>query len=55
LDPAEAREAAAALRSRPELAQELNWHLAAVAVYLENAVILERPVRALHRNLMQTS
>ena len=55
LDPAEAREAAAALRSRPELALELNWHLAAVAVYLENAVILERPVRALHRSLMQTS
>jgi hypothetical protein len=55
LDPAEAREAAAALRSRPELAQELNWHLAAVAVYLENAVILERPVRALHRNLVRAS
>jgi hypothetical protein len=53
LAPAEAREAAAALRARPELAQELNWHLAAVAVYLENAAILERPVHSLHRNLLQ--
>ena len=55
LAPADAREAAAALRGRPDLARELNWHLAAVAVYLENALILERPVRALHSNLSRAS
>lgn len=55
LEPAEAKEAAAALRARPNLAGELNWHLAAVAVYLENAAILERPIRSLHRNLVRTS
>ena len=55
LGPAEATEVAAALRARPELARELNWHLAAVAVYLENALILERPIRTLHRHLVRTS
>ena len=55
LAAAEARETAAALRARPDLARELNWHLAALAVFLENAAILERPVRSLHRNLAQTS
>ncbi len=55
LGSAEAKEAAAALRSRPDLARELNWHLAAVAVYLENALILERPIRSLHRNLVRNS
>ncbi len=55
LAPAEAKQAAAALRARPDLARELNWHLAAVAVYLENAAILERPIRTLHRNLVRTS
>ena len=51
----EAKATAAALRARPDLANELNWHLAAVAVYLENAVILEKPIRALRRNLATTS
>jgi hypothetical protein len=55
LKPAEAAEAAAALRARPDLARELNWHLAAVAVYLENALILERPIVSLHRHLVKAS
>jgi hypothetical protein len=55
LGAAEAAETAAALRARPDLARELNWHLAAVAVYLENALVLERPIRALHRHLIRTS
>ena len=36
LDPEEARRAADALRARPELAAELNWHQAAVANQLAN-------------------
>jgi hypothetical protein len=55
LQPAEAKETAAALRARADLARELNWHLAAVAVYLENALILERPIRELRRHLAKTS
>ena len=55
LQPKEAAETAAALRARPDLASELNWHLAAVAVFLENAGVLERPIRALHRRLGETS
>jgi hypothetical protein len=51
LPPADASATAAALRERPELVRELNWHLAAVAVYMENADILAKPLRALHRKL----
>ena len=51
LMPLEARSTAAALRALPGLRGELNWHLAAVAVYQDNAVVLEQPIRALHRDL----
>ena len=51
----EATRTAAALRARPALADELNWHLASVAVSLVNVDILEKPIRDLHRQLSQTS
>lgn len=51
LPPAEAANVAAALRARPDLAQELNWHLAAVAVFLTNVDILEAIIRDLQRDL----
>lgn len=55
LPPAEARATAAALRERSDLAGELTWHLAAIAVYLDNAAVLETPIRALHRELKNQS
>lgn len=55
MSPAEAATIAASLRARSDLAQELNWHLAAVAVFLLNADILEVPVRELHRDLDKAS
>jgi hypothetical protein len=51
IPPAEAATIAAALRARPSLIEELNWHLAAIAVLLVNAEILEIPIRELHRDL----
>ena len=48
---AEAAKIAASLRARPDLAQELNWHLAGVAIVLTNVDLLQAPVRALHRDL----
>jgi len=51
LAPAEAKATAAALRARRDLPGELYWHLAAVAVYQDNAAVLEQPIRALHRDL----
>lgn len=51
LDPEETRIAVAALRSRKDLTQELAWHLAAVAVYLDNAAGLEIPMRSLYSSL----
>ena len=47
IDPAKAAAAASALRARPELASELNWHLAAVAAYLQNFEGLVTPMRRL--------
>jgi hypothetical protein len=51
----EAARIAASLRARPDLAQELNWHLAGIAVVLTNVDILEGPVRDLSRDLAQSS
>jgi hypothetical protein len=48
---AEAARIASSLRARLELAQELNWHLAGVAVVLTNVDILQGPVRDLNREL----
>lgn len=55
LAPAEAKATAAALRARRDLLGELNWHLAAVAVYQANATTLELPIRNLHRELKRAS
>jgi len=54
LAPAEAKATAAALRARHDLPGELQWHLAAVAVYQDNAAVLEQPIRALHRDLSKS-
>lgn len=51
----QAARTAAALRARPGLADELNWHLASVAVSLVNVDILEKPIRDLYRDLSNTS
>lgn len=53
LAPAEAANAAAALRARPDLAGELRWHLAAVATFLANGDLLEHPIQALHADLVR--
>ncbi len=55
IPPAEAARIAAALRARTDLPQELNWHLAGVAVFMANVDILEIPMRQLHRDLAQSS
>lgn len=51
LNPAEAKAIAAALRGRRDLAAELNWHLAATAVFQDNMAVLEQPIRTLYREL----
>ncbi len=45
IDPVEAAAVATALRARPDLVAELNWHLAAVATYLQNFEGLVLPMR----------
>lgn len=50
----EAARAARALRARSDLAQELNWHLATLAVVRSNLDILERPIRDLHGALARS-
>ena len=54
-DPAKTAAAAAALRARPVLPAELNWHLAAVATYLQNFDALITPIRELHAELTAAS
>ena len=51
LNPADAARTAAALRARPDLVDELNWHIAAVAAFRANATVLELQIRSLYRNL----
>jgi hypothetical protein len=55
LAPDKAAAAAAALRARPDLAHELNWHLAAVATYLQNFQALIVPIRELLGELTAAS
>ena len=55
MPPAESARVAAALRAHPQLAEELNWHLAAVATFIANVEILEVPIRELHRDLSQSA
>ncbi|MFL6852834.1 MAG: hypothetical protein ACJ8EM_04955 [Sphingomicrobium sp.] len=51
IEPAAAREIASALRARPDLSSELQWHLAAIATFMANVEILEAPLRELDREL----
>ena len=55
LGPAEAAATAAALRANRDLRDQLNWHLAAVATYLENAKTLELPMLTLKKELTKGS
>ena len=55
MNATQAAGAAAALRSRPDLVGELNWHTAAVATYLTNAEFLAKPMRELQRELSASS
>lgn len=52
---AEATAVAASLRGEPKLVEELNWHLASVAVFMSNVDILETPIRDLQRELTKSS
>lgn len=45
LAPAEAARAAAVLRSRPEVMEDLQWHIAAVAAYLNYTIAFERVIK----------
>ena len=47
-------EAAAALRSRPELVGELRWHRAAVAAFLFNVGTIEGQTRQLQQAIEQS-
>lgn len=51
LDPTVAARTAAILRAHPELAGELNWHIASLASYLLNLDGIESGVRALQHVL----
>ena len=55
LAPNQAARAAAALRAHPQLVNELNWHLAAVANYLTNVDGLESAFRDLEDSLKKRS
>ena len=55
IDPGKAAAIAASLKAEPQLIEELNWHLAAVAVFLTNVDILEVPIRELQRDLAEHS
>ena len=51
IEPGKAAATAAALRARPDLVGELQWHLAAVATYLANVETLSMPMRELQQEL----
>lgn len=53
--PTEAKATADALRKRADLGGELNWHLAATAVFLDNMAVLEQPITELHRELAKAA
>ena len=55
LNASDASNAAKLLRSHHELADELNWHLAAIASYLASVGGLEGQFRALDRSLARRS
>ena len=45
LSPAEAAKAAAILRARPEVMEDLQWHIAAVAAYLNYTIAFEEVIK----------
>ena len=51
LDPAEAARTAAALRARPDLTAELNWHRAKIATQLQNIDGLRNYARDLSKRI----
>lgn len=55
LQPARAAAAAAALRARPSLVNELALHLGSVEAYLQNVDVIEVPMRTLAQDLRKRS
>lgn len=55
LDPSQAAAAAAALRARKSLINELALHLGSIEAYLENVDVIELPMRTLAHDLDQRS
>lgn len=51
IEPREASRVAAILRSRPELIEDLQWHMAAEAALLANMVAFEISTNNLHRRI----
>jgi len=48
---ADAEQAAAALRAHPELLQDLQWHIAAIAAFLSNIVPFEMATQRVERKI----
>ena len=55
IDTAVARRVASALRARPDLSGELEWHLAAIATFMANVETLSAPIRELEKELEASS
>jgi len=55
INPAVARRVASALRARPDLSGELEWHLAAIATFMANVETLSAPIRELEKELAASS
>ena len=51
IDPVAAAQAAAALRARPELLDDLRWHTAAAAAYINNITAFEIKTKTLARRI----
>ena len=51
IEPAKARQAAAALRAHPELMEDLQWHMAAHAAMLSNMVPFETSTTNLRKQI----
>ena len=54
IPPADADRIAASLRAKPELAQELTWHVSTIVGILGDVEILEAPIRELRRDLAKS-
>jgi len=50
-----AHQIASALRARPDLVGELEWHLAAIATFMANVETLSMPIRELEKELAASS